>query len=82
MTTTAHIPATLDFVPVRGSLTHFNAEIGGGEFFSLHFDAAQPEGYQWRLSIWAERHNAGVFLHGHTTKDEAVEAARAHLGMD
>jgi hypothetical protein len=80
--TTTHIPATLDFKPVRGSMAHFTAEVDENEFFSIHFAPEHPQGYQWRLSIWGRKRAVQVFLGGHFDRDEAEQAARIHLGMD
>jgi hypothetical protein len=80
--TTTHIPATLDFKPVKRDLNRFTAVISDNEIFVIRFDADQNPGYQWRLSIVRTDMAVGVFLHGHTDKDEAIEAARRHLGMD
>ncbi len=68
----------LDWKPA-GSLQDFIAPINDHEHFVIQFNASQPEGYQWQLLVKHSFHGA-VFLHGHTTLEEAKHAALVHIG--
>jgi hypothetical protein len=79
------IPACLTWKPVNGSLTWLrSSDFGRQEHFSLWFNESAPEGYQWRLTIHRDEpgQESSCFLHGHLTREDAVAAARLHLGMD